>query len=100
MPTEAIYRFGGGVTAPVPLQRFEPQYTKEALAAKVQGTVVLFLEVDANGKARNVRVVRGLGFGLDEEAVKTVKQWLFRPGYKDGKPVVVAATIEVNFKLR
>jgi periplasmic protein TonB len=61
--------------------------------------VVLSGEVDTNGKLRNVRVVRGLGLGLDEKAMEAVKQWKFRPGYQHGRPVVAAATIEVNFHL-
>jgi protein TonB len=47
----------------------------------------------------NVKVQRSLGLGLDEKAIEAVKQWKFKPGYKDGKPVTVAATIEVNFRL-
>ena len=54
---------------------------------------------DPSGKASNIRVVRSLGLGLDEKAIEAVKKWKFKPGYKDGKPVTVAATIEVNFRL-
>jgi periplasmic protein TonB len=94
-----VYRVGGGVTAPVLLFKKEPEYSEEARKAKYQGTVVLYIEVDPSGKAVNPRVVRSLGLGLDEKAVEAVKQWKFKPGYKDGKPVTVAATIEVNFRL-
>jgi periplasmic protein TonB len=94
-----VFRVGGGVTAPVPLYRPEPEYSEEARKAKYQGTVVLYVEVDATGKPRNLRVVRSLGLGLDEKALEAVGKWKFRPGYKDGKPVTVAATVEVNFRL-
>jgi len=94
-----VFRVGGGVTAPVPLYKPEPEYSEEARKAKYQGTVVLYIEVDTAGKARNLRVVRSLGLGLDEKAIEAVEKWKFRPGYKDGKPVVVAATVEVNFRL-
>ena len=44
-------------------------------------------------------MVEGLGYGLDEKAIEAVQQWRFTPGTKDGNPVPVAATIEVNFRL-
>ncbi len=94
-----VFRVGGGVTAPALLYKVEPEYSEEARKAKYQGTVVLYVEVDPSGKARNLRVVRSLGLGLDEKAIEAVNKWKFRPGYKDGKPVTVAATIEVNFRL-
>jgi TonB family protein len=90
---------GNGVTAPVVLYKKEPEYSEEARKAKYQGTVVLYIEVDPSGRAVNPRVVRSLGLGLDEKAMEAVRQWKFKPGYRDGKPVTVAATIEVNFRL-
>jgi|SoiMethySBSTD1v2_1073268.scaffolds.fasta_scaffold687385_1 protein TonB len=94
-----VFRVGGGVTAPSLLHKIEPEYSEEARKAKYQGTVLLYIEVDGNGKATNIKVARSLGLGLDEKAIEAVKQWKFKPGYKDGKPVTVAATIEVNFRL-
>ncbi len=94
-----VYKIGGGVSAPSLVFKVEPEYSEEARKAKFQGTVVLYVEVDENGKPRNLRVVRPLGLGLDEKAIEAVQKWRFRPGYKDGKPVAVAATIEVNFRL-
>jgi len=61
--------------------------------------VLVAVEVGADGVPNNVRVLRSLGLGLDEKAVEAVKQWRFKPGMKDGKPVPVAATIEVSFRL-
>jgi TonB family protein len=94
-----VFRVGGGVSAPTLMYKVEPEYTEEARAAKLQGTVVLYVEIDPTGKAINIRVLRGLGLGLDEKAVEGVKKWKFKPGEKDGTPVTVAATIEVNFRL-
>jgi TonB family protein len=93
------YRVGGGVTSPIVLSKKDPEYTEVARAAKYQGTAVLAIEVGPDGKAYNIRIVRSLGLGLDEKAIEAVKQWRFKPGTKDGQPVTVAATIEVNFKL-
>jgi TonB family protein len=94
-----VYRVGGGVTAPVLLHKVEPEYSEEARKAKYQGTVLLYIEVSPDGRATNIRVARSLGLGLDEKAMDAVKQWKFKPGYKNGQPVTVAATIEVNFRL-
>jgi TonB family protein len=93
------YRIGGGVSAPILLTKKEPEYSEEARKAKFQGTVVLYVEVDEKGVPINIRVQRPVGLGLDEKAMEAVKQWRFKPGLKDGRPVTVAATIEVNFRL-
>jgi TonB family protein len=94
-----VFRVGGGVTPPVPIYRPEPEYSKEARRKKYQGTVILYVEVDPTGHPRNIKVMRRLGLGLDEKAIEAVSKWEFRPGMKDGKPVTVAATVEVNFRL-
>jgi TonB family protein len=59
----------------------------------------LQLVVDENGHARDLKVIQSLGFGLDERAVEAVQKWRFQPGEQNGKPVAVATTIEVNFRL-
>ena len=61
--------------------------------------MLLNLTVDANGTPENVHVLRGAGNGLDEKAVEAVKQYKFKPGMDDGKPVAVTMNVEVNFKL-
>jgi len=94
----AAYHVGAGVTAPVLLYKREPEYTEEARQAKYSGSVLLYIEVDPSGKATNIRVQRSLGLGLDEKAIEAVRQWKFKPGTKDGNPVTVTATIEVNFR--
>lgn len=93
------FRIGGGVSAPVPIFRVEPEYSEEARKAKYQGTVLLAIVVDVDGTTRNIRVLRTLGMGLDEKAIEAVSKWRFRPGYKDGKPVPVQANVEVSFRL-
>jgi TonB family protein len=93
------YKVGGGVTAPSVVSKMDPEYTEVARAAKYQGSVLLGVEVGPDGLAHNIRVLRSLGMGLDEKAVEAVLRWKFRPGMKDGEPVAVAASIEVNFRL-
>lgn len=94
-----VLKVGSGVAAPAVIFKKDPAYSPEARAAKYQGTVLLFVEIGPDGLAHNIQVKRGLGLGLDEQAVLAVSQWRFRPGAKDGQPVTVAATIEVNFRL-
>lgn len=94
-----VLHVGGSVSAPRVLQKVEPDYSELARVAKYQGTVLLYVEIERDGVARNIQVIRGLGMGLDEEAENAVSQWKFAPGLKDGQPVTVAATIEVNFRL-
>ncbi len=96
---DGIYRAGNGVTKPELIHKVEPEYSEEARKAKLTGVVVLYIVVDPNGNAVTPRVMKSMGLGLDEKAMEAVKQWKFKPGFKDGKPVSVAATVEVNFRL-
>ncbi|HML18567.1 MAG TPA: energy transducer TonB [Bryobacteraceae bacterium] len=93
------YRIGGGVSPPSVLSKVEPEYSEEARKAKWQGTVVLQLVVDEHGLPQQMHITRSLGLGLDQKALEAVGKWRFKPGMKDGKPVPVIATIEVNFRL-
>jgi protein TonB len=91
---------GRGVfTAPVLLLKTEPVYSEEARKGRVQGTVVLLVEIDIDGHPRDIRVSRSLGFGLEERAMEAVAHWRFRPGRRNGKPVPCSAQVEVNFRL-
>ena len=93
------YRIGGGVSSPQLIFKVEPEYSEEARKAKHQGTVELYVEIEQDGKAHRIRVRRSLGLGLDEKAIEAVRQWKFKPGLKDGRPVTVEALVTVNFRL-
>jgi TonB family protein len=95
-------RPGNGVAAPRLLKKVDPQYTADAMRAKVQGTVEIECIVQPNGICSNIDVVRSLdrSFGLDGEAVKAVQQWRFVPGHFQGQEVPVIVTIELTFTLR
>jgi periplasmic protein TonB len=94
-----VYKVGGGISAPQAISAPDPTYTEEARNAKVQGTCILWMIVDDKGNPRDIRVVRGLGYGLDAKAIETVKQWRFEPATKDGHPVNVQISVEVGFRL-
>lgn len=92
-------RIDGWLTAPVLLWKNEPEYSEEARRAKIQGTVMLRIEIDERGQVRNVSITHGLGLGLDERAIDAVRNWKFRPASRNGKPAVSSALVEVNFRL-
>lgn len=94
-----VYTVGGGVTAPRALYQPDPEYSEEARRAKFQGTVVLDVVIAADGRPRDLHIIRSLGMGLDEKAVDAVHQWKFAPATKDGHPVAVRVAIEVAFRL-
>src|SRR5580704_1500616 len=93
------YKIGDGVSQPTLIHKVEPEYSEEARNARWHGTAELTLLVGVDGAPVGLRVTRGLGLGLDEKAIEAVKQWRFRPGMKDGAPVPVIATVQVNFRL-
>jgi periplasmic protein TonB len=97
-----VYQPGSGVTLPRVIREVKPQYTSDAMRAKVQGTVLLQCVVRRDGTVSDVQVVRSLDrmFGLDDEAIKAAKQWRFSPGTRLGEPVAVLVTIELTFTLR
>jgi TonB family protein len=97
--TPGVYRLGGGVSAPRVLSKKEPEYSEEARKGRLGGTSVLSLVVGEDGVPRNITVTKRLGLGLDEKAIEAVGEWRFLPGQKEGKPVAVVATIQVNFRL-
>jgi protein TonB len=96
------YRPGNGVQLPRPLREVKPQYTADAMRAKVQGSVWLECVVMPDGSVGKVEVIKSLDstFGLDQEAIKAARQWRFAPGTRFGEPVAVLVTIELTFTLR
>jgi periplasmic protein TonB len=97
-----VYEPGNGVSLPSVLREVKPLYTAEAIAARIQGSVLMSVVVLSDGTVGGVTVVQSLDsiHGLDAQAVSAAKQWLFTPGMKDGTPVAVRVTIEMTFTLR
>jgi TonB family protein len=98
-PSIAPERVGKGVSAPTALYQIEPEYSEEARKAKLQGEVLLYLEIDQFGRTGDIRVARPLGLGLDEKAMEAVSQWRFKPALKGSVPVKVSVNLETNFRL-
>ena len=97
-----VYRPGNGVSMPRLLVAPKPQYTSDAMRAKVQGIVTLEFVILPDGSVGDVKVIRSLdrNFGLDQEAIKALKKCRFEPGRLRGEPVAVLATYEMEFTLR
>ena len=93
---------GKNVTLPSVVREVKPDYTAEAKAAGIQGTVTLKVVVKDDGTVGDIQVTQSLDtkYGLDEQAIKAAKQWVFKPGMKDGKPVAVQIHIELTFTLK
>jgi protein TonB len=96
------YRPGNGVENPIRIREVKPQYTPEAMRAKIQGTVELEAIIAPDGKVTEVRVIRSLDkvFGLDEQARKAVFATPFIPCKKQGTPVPCLVVFELQFTLR
>jgi TonB family protein len=89
----------GGVSQPIPIFTPEAEFSDEARRQKYQGVCVISVIIDAQGNPQSPHVVRALGMGLDEKALAAVMRYRFKPAKKDGKPVAVRMTVEVNFRL-
>jgi TonB family protein len=85
-------------SAPVLTEKVAPEYSDEARRTCKEGTVKLSVVVDESGMPQKIRVTQPLGSGLDDEAVRTVRKWRFRPAMKAGRPVAVQARVELHFR--
>jgi periplasmic protein TonB len=96
-----IYQPGSGVTMPVPVHQEKPQYTIEAMRARIQGAVVVECVVQPTGECAQLRVLRSLDsrLGLDQQALRAAAAWRFSPGTRLGQPVAVVVTIQVGFSI-
>lgn len=94
------FRPGSGIEPPSLLKEVKPDYTEEARHRGVEGDVVMEIVVRRDGSVGDVRVLQGLGHGLDERAVAAVRRWRFSPATRRGAPVDVLVEVAMEFKLR
>ena len=97
-----VFKAGGDATQPELVQHVRPDQTPSAIAARVEGDVVLECDVQPDGSVANIRVVRSLDrvHGLDAEAIKAVSMWQFKPGVRNGRPVTVRVPVNIAFRLQ
>jgi protein TonB len=95
-----VYQLGDpGVTDPKVIKEVRPQYSPEAMRARVQGEVLLRAVISEKGAVTNIRVEKSLDEGLDREAVKALEKWVFEPARRNGDPVRVEVMVALSFKL-
>jgi len=94
------YRPGSGVAPPRLLKEVRALYSDQARRANLEGEVELEIVIRRDGSVGDVKVMRGLGLGLNEQAVQAVRQWRFAPATLKGTPVDVIVEVSVEFKLR
>jgi TonB family protein len=99
---ETVYDPGNGVTLPMVVSEAHAVYTDEAMAAQIEGTILMSCVVTSDGRVGAITVIRSLDtfYGLDNAAIDALRQWRFNPGTKEGKPVAVRVHVEMTFTLK
>lgn len=97
-----VYKPGNGVSLPVVVHEVKPEYTREAMQQQIQGSVFMLVVVLDSGDVGDVQISKSLDaeYGLDQAAITAAKQWKFKPGTRDGKPVAVEVTVQMTFTLK
>ena len=103
LPWENLNQPKSGIISPVSLRRVEPQYTEEAREARLRGSVIVLVEDQPDGTVSpdNITIVQGLGMRLDQKAIQAVRQGIFKPAFRDGKPMglTIPVAVQVEFRL-
>lgn len=94
-----LFHIGGGISMPEVVYKPDPEFSEEARKAKFSGNVLVYLYIEPDGTTSHVRVVRGIGMGLDEKAVEAARKFRFKPAMKNGKPVRADLYVEVTFQI-
>jgi TonB family protein len=96
---DKVYDLGDGIQPPKLIHVVEPEFDPKSEEAFSSGVVRIQLIVSAEGVVRDPKVVAGINERQDQKAIEAVKQWRFKPGLRESKPVNVRVTVEVNFHL-
>ena len=94
------YRPGSGIDPPRLLREIKADYTEDARQRGLSGEVVMEIVVRRDGSVGDVKILQGLGGGLNDRAVQAVRQWRFSPAHKLGEAVDVMVEVSVEFRLR
>lgn len=98
-PDKTIHTPEGDVTPPAPKKpRPDPDYTEKARRAKLEGFIVLWLVLGVNGNVEKAAVKKSIGLGLDQNALRTIRQWRFTPATRNGVPIPYRVEVELSFR--
>jgi TonB family protein len=89
----------GELSGPAPLQKVDPKYPQTLVNERVAGEVILYAVIRRDGSVDSIQLVRGIDQQLDANAINALRQWKFRPGSKQGKPVELEAIVHIPFRL-
>jgi TonB family protein len=98
-PPQGVYRVGGNVTPPKPLNRVAASYSDKGRAQGINGTCLITMIVDKHGMPEDIGVRKSLEPSMDEQAIAAASQYRFQPAMRDGEPVAVMINVEVKFRL-
>ncbi len=100
VPDDEPLRVGGPIVAPVPISQSMPEYPDLARKLRKEGVVIVQAVIDREGNVVSAEILRDIGFGCGEAAIRAVRGWKYRPAQLAGRPVTVYLTVTVNFELR
>jgi TonB family protein len=93
---ETVYDLGPGITPPRVTKQVNPHFSTNR-GVRAEGSVLIALVVSSKGFPKDPHVVKGLDKDLDESAVDAVKEWRFAPAQKNGKPIAVRVSVQIQF---
>jgi TonB family protein len=99
VPSPKLNKIGGAVKPPRVLKSVDPEFDAAARSLKYSGDALVCLHVESDGTPSHIMIERPVGLGLDEQAVAAVARYRFAPAMRDGEPVVVEVSIDVNFQI-
>jgi len=95
--SDQVVAITDNITAPRLSEVATPDYTAEAKKNRIEGTVTVMIVIDKKGNVVDAQVTKGLGYGLDENAIIAVKEWKYKPAEKDGEPIAVKTEVTLSF---